>query len=76
LQGPPASAIRIALRLAEQLGGEIISAFHAGVSRLDIGTAKPSAADRVRVPQSPSLTSATSDRSFDAAHSSARAKGG
>ena len=41
----------IALRLAEQLGGEIISADSMQVYRgLDIGTAKPSAADRVRVP--------------------------
>ena len=41
----------IALRLAEQLGGEIISVDSMQVYRgLDIGTAKPSPADRVRVP--------------------------
>ena len=41
----------IALRLAEQLGGEIISADSMQVYRgLDLGTAKPSPADRARVP--------------------------
>jgi tRNA dimethylallyltransferase len=41
----------IALHLAEQLGGEIISADSMQVYRgLDLGTAKPSAADRARVP--------------------------
>jgi tRNA dimethylallyltransferase len=41
----------IALQLAEQLGGEIISADSMQVYRgLDIGTAKPSPADRARVP--------------------------
>jgi tRNA dimethylallyltransferase len=41
----------IALSLAEQLGGEIISADSMQVYRgLDIGTAKPSPADRARVP--------------------------
>jgi tRNA dimethylallyltransferase len=41
----------IALRLAEQLGGEIISADSMQVYRgLDIGTAKPSPAERARVP--------------------------
>ena len=41
----------IALRLAEQLGGEIVSADSMQVYRgLDLGTAKPSPADRVRVP--------------------------
>ncbi len=41
----------IALRLAGQLGGEIISADSMQVYRgLDIGTAKPSPADRARVP--------------------------
>ncbi len=41
----------IALRLAEQHGGEIISADSMQVYRgLDIGTAKPSAAERARVP--------------------------
>ena len=42
---------RIALQLAERLGGEIISADSMQVYRgLDIGTAKPSPADRSRVP--------------------------
>jgi len=42
---------QIALRLAEQLGGEIISADSMQVYRgLDIGTAKPSSAERARVP--------------------------
>jgi tRNA dimethylallyltransferase len=41
----------ITLALAEQLGGEIISADSMQVYRgLDIGTAKPSPADRARVP--------------------------
>ena len=41
----------IALRLAEQIGGEIISADSMQVYRgLDIGTAKPSPAERARVP--------------------------
>jgi tRNA dimethylallyltransferase len=41
----------IALPLAEQVGGEIISADSMQVYRgLDIGTAKPSSADRARVP--------------------------
>ena len=41
----------IALRLAEPLGGEIISADSMQVYRgLDIGTAKPSPAERARVP--------------------------
>ncbi len=42
---------QIALQLAEQLGGEIISADSMQVYRgLDIGTAKPSSAERTRVP--------------------------
>jgi tRNA dimethylallyltransferase len=41
----------IALRVAEKIGGEIISADSMQVYRgLDIGTAKPSPADRARVP--------------------------
>ena len=62
---PPASGLRllalagptavgkseIALLLAEQIGGEIISVDSMQVYRgLDIGTAKPSAEDRARVP--------------------------
>ncbi len=50
--GPTAvGKTEIALQLAERIGGEIISAdsrlFYRG---MDIGTAKPSAADRARVP--------------------------
>ncbi|MDE3067668.1 MAG: tRNA (adenosine(37)-N6)-dimethylallyltransferase MiaA [Verrucomicrobiota bacterium] len=52
LAGPTAvGKSAVALRLAEQFGGEIISADSMQVYRgLDIGTAKPSAADRARVP--------------------------
>jgi tRNA dimethylallyltransferase len=52
LAGPTATGkSEIALRLAEQLGGEIISADSMQVYRgLDIGTAKPLPADRARVP--------------------------
>ena len=52
LAGPTAvGKSEIALRLAEQLGGEIISADSMQVYRgLDLGTAKPSPADRARVP--------------------------
>ena len=52
IAGPTAvGKSEIALRLAEQLGGEIISADSMQVYRgLDIGTAKPSAAERARVP--------------------------
>jgi tRNA dimethylallyltransferase len=52
LAGPTATGkSEIALHLAEQLGGEIISADSMQVYRgLDIGTAKSSAADRARVP--------------------------
>jgi tRNA dimethylallyltransferase len=52
ITGPTAvGKSEIALRLAEQLGGEIISADSMQVYRgLDIGTAKPSPADRARVP--------------------------
>ncbi len=52
LAGPTAvGKSEIALRLAEQLGGEIISADSMQVYRgLDIGTAKPAPADRARVP--------------------------
>jgi tRNA dimethylallyltransferase len=52
LAGPTAvGKSEIALRLAEQFGGEIISADSMQVYHgLDIGTAKPSAADRARVP--------------------------
>jgi tRNA dimethylallyltransferase len=52
ITGPTAvGKSEIALRLAEQVGGEIISADSMQVYRgLDIGTAKPSPADRARVP--------------------------
>jgi tRNA dimethylallyltransferase len=52
IAGPTAvGKSEIALRLAEQLGGKIISADSMQVYRgLDIGTAKPSPADRARVP--------------------------
>ena len=52
LAGPTAvGKSEIALRVAEQLGGEIISADSMQVYRgLDIGTAKPSPADRDRAP--------------------------
>jgi len=53
ITGPTAvGKSEIALRLAEQLGGEIISADSMQVYRgLDIGTAKPSPAERARVRQ-------------------------
>jgi tRNA dimethylallyltransferase len=52
LAGPTAvGKSEIALHLAEQLGGEIISVDSMQVYRgLDIGTAKPDAAERARVP--------------------------
>ena len=52
LAGPTAiGKSEIALQLAEQLGGEIISVDSMQVYRgLDIGTAKPSPAERARVP--------------------------
>ena len=52
IAGPTAvGKSEIALRLAEKIGGEIISADSMQVYRgLDIGTAKPSAVERARVP--------------------------
>jgi tRNA dimethylallyltransferase len=52
IAGPTATGkSEIALRLAGQLGGEVISVDSMQVYRgLDIGTAKPSPADRARVP--------------------------
>jgi tRNA dimethylallyltransferase len=52
LTGPTAvGKSAIALELAERVGGEIISVDSMQVYRgLDVGTAKPSAAERVRVP--------------------------
>ena len=68
LAGPTASGkSAVALRLAEQLGGEIISVDSMQVYRgLDIGTAKPSAAERARVPHH-LLDVADLGESFDAA---------
>ena len=52
LAGPTASGkSEVALLLAEQVGGEIVSVDSMQVYRgMDIGTAKPSSADRARVP--------------------------
>jgi tRNA dimethylallyltransferase len=52
LMGPTASGkSQLALTLCEQLGGEIVSVDSAQVYRgMDIGTAKPDAATRARVP--------------------------
>jgi tRNA dimethylallyltransferase len=52
LMGPTASGkSQLALALCEQLGGEIVSVDSAQVYRgMDIGTAKPDAATRARVP--------------------------
>src|ERR1035441_6443790 len=52
LAGPTAvGKSEIALLLAEKIGGEIISVDSMQVYRgLDLGTAKPSAAERARVP--------------------------
>ncbi|PAY18365.1 tRNA (adenosine(37)-N6)-dimethylallyltransferase MiaA [Rhodopirellula sp. SM50] len=52
LTGPTASGkTSLALQLAEAIGGEILSLDSIAVYRhMDIGTAKPSAADRARVP--------------------------
>lgn len=52
LAGPTASGkSAVALALAEQLGGEIVSVDSMQVYRgLDVGTAKPGPADRTRVP--------------------------
>ena len=52
LMGPTASGkSALAMALAERFGGEIVTVDSAQVYRgMDIGTAKPSAADRARVP--------------------------
>ena len=52
LMGPTASGkSALALGLADRLGGEIVTVDSAQVYRgMDVGTAKPSAADRARVP--------------------------
>ncbi len=68
LAGPTASGkSAIALCLAERIGGEIISVDSMQVYRgLDLGTAKPSAAERARVPHH-LLDVADLSESFDAA---------
>jgi tRNA dimethylallyltransferase len=52
IAGPTASGkTALAMRLAEQLGGEIVSCDSLAVYRLmEIGTAKPTAAERARIP--------------------------
>ena len=67
LAGPTAvGKSEVALLLAEQLGGEIITVDSMQVYRgLDIGTAKPSAAERARVPHH-LLDVAELSESFDA----------
>jgi len=67
LTGPTASGkTRIALELAERWGAEIVSADSMQVyRRLDIGTAKPTAAERARVPHH-GVDLAEPDEPFDA----------
>lgn len=68
LVGPTATGkTALALELAAALGGEIVSADSRQVYRgLDIGTAKPSAAERARVPHH-CLDLAEPEESYDAA---------
>ena len=68
LAGPTAvGKSAVALALAEKLGGEIISVDSMQVYRgLDIGTAKPSAAERARIPHH-LIDVAELDAPFDAA---------
>jgi tRNA dimethylallyltransferase len=68
LAGPTAAGkSAVALELAERIGGEIISVDSMQVYRgLDIGTAKPSAAEQKRVPHH-LIDVAGLDESFDAA---------
>ena len=68
LVGPTAAGkTEAAIALCEQLGGEIISCDSLAVYRgCDIGTAKPSAAERARVPHH-LLDVASPDQSFTAA---------
>ena len=75
LAGPTAvGKSEVALLLAEQLGGEIISVDSMQVYRgLDIGTAKPSPAERTRVPHH-LLDVAEPSEPFDAAKFCALAK--
>ena len=74
LAGPTAvGKSEIALLLAERLGGEIVSVDSMQVYRgLDIGTAKPSAADRARIPHH-LIDQIDLSESFDAAHFARRA---
>jgi tRNA dimethylallyltransferase len=74
IAGPTAvGKSEIALRLAEQIGGEIVSADSMQVYRgLDIGTAKPSPADRARVPHH-LIDICDLTESFDAAQFARRA---
>src|SRR5205809_105350 len=66
--GPTASGkSALALDLAERVGGEIVSADSRQVYRdLDIGTAKPTAAERARVPHH-CLDLVAPSEAFDAA---------
>jgi tRNA dimethylallyltransferase len=66
--GPTASGkSALALELAERFGGEIVSADSRQVyRRLDVGTAKPSAAERARIPHH-CLDLVEPDESFDVA---------
>jgi tRNA dimethylallyltransferase len=75
LAGPTAAGkSEVALLLAEQLGGEIISVDSMQVYRgLDLGTAKPSPAERARVPHH-LIDVAGLDEPFDAAQFVALAK--
>jgi tRNA dimethylallyltransferase len=74
IAGPTAAGkSQIALQLAEQLGGEIISVDSMQVYRgLDIGTAKPSPAERARVPHH-LIDICDLTESFDAAQFARRA---
>lgn len=75
LTGPTAvGKSAIALELAERIGGEIISLDSMQVYRgLDLGTAKPSVAERVRVPHH-LIDIVEVDEPFDAARFVARAR--
>src|SRR5512145_2948570 len=74
LVGPTASGkTALALELAERLGAEIVSADSRQVYRaLDVGTAKPSAAERARV-RHHGLDLAEPDEHFDVARWAAAA---
>ncbi len=68
LVGPTASGkTALALELAEALGGEIVSADSRQIYRgMDVGTAKPTAAERARAPHH-GLDLVEPDEAFDAA---------